>query len=78
VKALGPRLQKTIEGRRQHMLPGVLLHVVEAAGPVDAAGDACPLLEMPVDEVQDRAGVRVHYLDDASGAKHAEVERLPA
>ena len=32
------RVEETIERRRQQVLPGVLLHVVEASAPVNLAG----------------------------------------
>ena len=43
VEAHGPVVEEPIERRRQHVLPGVLLHVIEAARPVDLAGDASRL-----------------------------------
>ena len=39
VKALGARAEQPIERRRQHVLAGVLLHVIEAPRPVDRALD---------------------------------------
>jgi len=35
VEALGAHTTDAIDGRRQHVLPGVLLHVIEAPRPVD-------------------------------------------
>jgi hypothetical protein len=39
VEALGADTEQPIESRRQHVLTGVLLHVIESARPVDFAGE---------------------------------------
>ncbi len=64
VKALGPRAGDTIERRRQHVLPRVLLHVLEAPRPVDRGRGPVPRASSPFDDVQDRAVVVVHHVDD--------------
>ncbi len=50
VEALGPRLAHAVEGRRQHVLAGVLLHVVEAPRPVDVAVHLRADVERAVDD----------------------------
>ena len=42
VEALGARASDPVERRRQHVLPGVLLHVIEAPRPVDPPADRSP------------------------------------
>ena len=64
------------------MLTGVLLHVIEAPVPVDAAVSlrrgVRPAATEPRQHVEDRAVVLVDDVDDRSGAERAGVERLTA
>jgi hypothetical protein len=57
-------------------LPGVLLHMVEAARPIDAAFDSAGG-EFAVDDVRDFVAV-VADIEDAGIAETAEVVRLAA
>ena len=59
------------------MLTGVLLHVIEPAGPVDDAVHRV-VRERRVQHVQDVAVLLVDDVDDAGAAQRAGVERLPA
>ena len=79
VKALGPRAGEPVERRREHVLAGVLLHVLEAARPVDRArGTRSLAAASRFDHVQDRAVVPIDDVDDARAAERAGVERLAA
>ena len=60
------------------MLPGVLLHVIETARPVDGSGYGRAHLERPVHDVYDAHLVPVHHLEHAPAAERAGVVRLPA
>ena len=57
------------------MLAGVLLHVLEAAGPINPPAHR-PRLDLALDQMHDAAVVFVDDIDDASGAKRAGIERL--
>ena len=46
MKAHGPDVEQTVERRRQHVLAGVLLHVIESACPVDEAAHTHPGFEV--------------------------------
>ena len=70
-------VQQAVERGRQHVLAGVLLHVLEAAGPVDPPAHQARL-DLSLDEMNDAAVVFVDDLDDASGAERARIERLAA
>src|SRR5215471_5648158 len=59
------------------MLPGVLLHVVEAARPVNAAIDFAGR-DRPVYDVQDLVVFQIADVEDVCVAKLAEVVRLAA
>ena len=70
MKALGPDVEEPREGRRQHVLAGVLLHV-EAAGQSIAAngpGTTCR------SHVHDRPGVLVEDVHDPGVAEETGVE----
>ena len=77
MKALGPGVQQAIEGRRQHVLAGVLLHVIEAAGPVDRAADPRGV-RRAIDDMQDPPIVGVDDVQDLRARQRADVERLAA
>ena len=67
VEALGAHAEQPIERRRQHVLAGVLLHVIEAARPVDlAVHDLAGASAVPDDDVHDRAVVAIDHVDDAA------------
>lgn len=55
----------------------MLLHVVEAARPVDLAGDACPRGERPVAEVNDDAVLLAH-VKNVGASQRADVAGLAA
>ncbi len=57
------------------MLTGVLLHVLEAARPVDDAPRRAEL-DWTLHQVQNPAVVAIDDVDDASGAEGAGIERL--
>ena len=84
MEAHSPRTEQPIERGRQHVLAGVLLHVVEAARPVDDAvdaladgrGGACSALGLAeqarplrLNDVKNVAGVIVFDVDDARAAE---------
>ncbi len=77
VKTLRPGAQQAIERRRQHVLPRVLLHVIETARPVDLAADATGG-RGAVHHVQNPPIVGLHDVDDSSAGERPQVERLPA
>ncbi len=60
------------------MLAGVLLHVIEAARPVDLAVDTGADRERPVDEMDQPAVVLVHDVHHGAAAEAAEIVRLAA
>ena len=78
MEALGAGLTHPVERRRQHVLAGVLLHVVEAPCPVHRALDAGPDLEAAVEHVHEPAILVVDDVDDAAAAERAEVVGLSA
>ena len=59
------------------MLPGVLLHVIVAARPVDAALDLFCGADRRFQEMRD-AVFFVDHFSHSNAAQHAQVERLPA
>ena len=61
---------------REQVLAGVLLHVVEAARPVDDAGD--PVARQRCLEDMGDAIALVHHVQDGDAAEPAGVERLAA
>ena len=60
------------------MLPGVLLHVIEPAVPVDVPADAAILLQLPIDDVGHIAVRIVKDVEDLGIADRTRVERLTA
>ncbi len=72
-----PDLQQAVERRRQHVLAGVLLHVLEAARPIDPPAHRTAR-NLPFDHVHDAAVVFVDDVDDAGAAERAGIERLAA
>src|SRR5258708_7929822 len=94
MEAHGPHAEQAIECRRQHVLTGVLLHVIEAAWPVDDAVRVLANMQRrsllrpgpsklgpytyTFKDVQNVAGVIVLDVDDADAAERADVERLAA
>jgi hypothetical protein len=56
----------------------VLLHVIEAPGPVDHSGDSLPGLQGSSHHVPDLAIVTVDDIEDAVAAQGAGVKRLAA
>jgi hypothetical protein len=57
VKAHGPVLEQPVEGGREQVLAGVLLHVVEPAPPCDLAVHALALTERRRQDVRDLAAL---------------------
>src|SRR4051812_39240894 len=92
MKAHGLDTTDADDRRGQHMLTGVLLHVVESSLPVDLAVDGRSRQETTVcarrhgatidlrsrDDMRDRSIVGVHDVDDAKTAEGSGVERLAA
>ena len=76
VEADGSDLEHAVERRRQHVLARVLLHVLEAARPVDPPCTA--RRDLAFDHCTMLAVVFVDDLDDAGGAERAGIERLAA
>ena len=72
----GARL--ALEDRGQQMLAGVLLHVIEAPGPVNMAAHARVDLELAVHKMANRAVLLVEHVDDLRLSKGPDVERLAA
>ena len=60
-----------------HMIPGMLLHVVEPARPVDGAGDGGANLQLLVAGVEDDT-LLLPYVGDMGITQHAEVGGLAA
>ena len=77
VEALGPCPREPVERRGEHVLPCVLLHVLEAPGPVDPSADRSRG-QFPFDHMKDRPVVSIHHIDDGDVAEPAGVERLPS
>ena len=83
MEALGAHAADTIERRRQHVLAGVLLHVIEAPRPVDRgpltpSPSRAPSRAPTLDDVHNRAVVSIDDVDDPRAAERAGVERLAA
>ena len=84
VKAHRANAEDSVEGGRQDVLTGVLLHVIEAPVPIDAA--VTPAIaasdrratDALAQHVEDRAVVLVDDVGDRSGANGPRVERLAA
>ena len=68
--------EQPVERGRQHVLAGVLLHVLESALPVDCAVDRSDS-GLAIEHVHDVV-VSIDDVDDARVAKRPGVERLPA
>ena len=77
VEALGTDVTQPGECRRQHVLPGVLLHVIESSRPVDRAAQA-NRGRRAIDDVQNPAVLAVHHVEHADVAEHPDIERLAA
>ena len=78
VEAHRPRLEQPVEGGRQHVLAGVLLHVIESPGPVDLAVDGGAGGERPIQHVGDLTVLAVDHLEHGGIAQPPRVERLTA
>ena len=85
MEADGARREQPVERRRQHVLPGVLLHVIEPPRPVDRAVHRSARARLrpraALDTMcSDLAVVLVHDVDDHADAiaERAGVERLTA
>src|SRR5579872_2238061 len=76
MKAHGGDLEQLLQDRRQQMLPAMLLHVVEASGPVDLGVDFAGG-DRRVEHV-DHAVSLIDYLDDFRRADLSGIEGLPA
>ena len=76
MKAHGGDFEQFFENRREQVLPGVLLHVIETAGPVDLRGnfDGC---NRSIEDVR-YAVFFIGHLDDVRAAQGAEIEGLAA
>jgi hypothetical protein len=77
VEALRPGLADTVDRRRQHVLTGVLLHVIEPTVPVDAAVHRS-FRHRTVHDVKHGAVVAVDGIDDRGGPQPSGIEGLPA
>jgi hypothetical protein len=77
VEALRSYFEEVVERRRQHVLPGVLLHVIETPPAVDRAAYGLAHFQPRVRDVIDFA-VLVEDIDDPRCAEHTRVERLAA
>jgi hypothetical protein len=78
-EAAGLRAEQLDESLRENVLPGVLLHVVEAARPIDAAAHLGPFGRgVALYDVEHALRLSVDALDDAGAAERAGVRRLPA
>ena len=77
MKTFRPRTGHTIESGGEDVLAGVLLHVLEPAGPVDRTVHGARL-EMTFNDVQDGVIVTLDHVDDLGGAETAGVEWLAA
>jgi hypothetical protein len=78
VETDGLHAEQPIEGRRQDVLAGVLLHVIEPPRPVDLAAHALAHGDRHARDVDDLAILAVDDLDDVGRAEPPHVERLPA
>ena len=79
MEAHGRRVARVDERRRQHVLTGVLLDVVETPRPVDLAGDDLAGFERGREHVHDRAVLlAIDDIENRHAAERPEVERLAA
>src|SRR5262252_8217950 len=80
MKADGLRAETPLDRRRQHVLPSMLLHVVESARPVDGTMDRLSLREplLAFDHVLQRSVLILDDVDDEDRVEDASVERLTA
>jgi hypothetical protein len=78
VKADRPGGQLALERRRQQVLPGVLLHVIEPAVPVDMPAHAAVLFERAIDQMRDVAILVVEDVEHPGLVERPDVEGLPA
>ena len=72
------RSDLSLERRRQQVLPGVLLHVIEPAHPVDVPAHTRVLLELAIDEMADGAVLLLEDIEHLGLVERARVERLAA
>ena len=77
MKTFRSRTGHAIEGGGEDVLAGVLLHVLEPAGPVDRTVHGAGL-ELTLHDVQDGVIATLDHVDDPGGAKTTGVERLAA
>ena len=68
METLGPRAEQPIERGRQHVLAGVLLHVIEAPRPVDRPRARVAGGRRAIDHVQHPAVVGVDDVEDRAPA----------
>jgi hypothetical protein len=78
MEALRPVREQPVERRRQHVLARVLLHVIEAPGPVDVPRHGRALLERRARHVHDVAILPIDHVDHRYAPEQARIERLPA
>ncbi len=78
MEAFSARPADRLERRRQHVLPGVLLHVVESTRPVDGPVHARSDVERTIDEMHEPAILVIDHVDDGPSAEPPEIVRLPA
>ena len=80
MEADGSDVRQPVEGRRQNVLARVLLHVVEAACPVDRAGHCLPDAYRGrirvVDHMSDVAVLEIENVDDGPGPELPSIEGL--
>jgi len=69
---------EAIARRRKDVLARVLLHVIEAAGPVHAPADARPFDDRSGDDVANRPVLKVDDIGHVTVAKRTGVVRLTA
>jgi hypothetical protein len=87
MKAHRAHAKQFVDRRRQHVLAGVLLHVIEAPRPIYRAADRLSVVQGPwslvrpwswVQDVRDRPVFLVDHIDNAKVAQPPGVERLAA
>jgi len=79
VETHGARAVQRLECGRQHVLPRVLLHVIEASIAIDGPVHRAARLERAIDDVQHFTGrFIVDDVDNAHAAERAGIERLPS
>ena len=78
VETLGSRAVRVNERGRQHVLAGVLLHVIEAPRPVDAAAHLAPPVQRRRHDVRDAPVVEINHVLDANAIEETGIEGLPA